>query len=143
MKLFRYLGHNASEMLSTPPFNGWSYEKSLEEDLDLPIIHYIVKECGLELRCDLDDKVSVIFVNAGRGGVLEPYLGVTFESTRAQVLECFGAPTESGEQTHDPILGKYGAWDRFAIPGGAVHVEYNINDDSLAKVTFMRDDVAP
>ena len=62
--LANYLGCHASAMLEASPFTLWPFEKSFENDLPEPIIHYVLPQHGLELRCDRDDKISAIFLYA-------------------------------------------------------------------------------
>jgi hypothetical protein len=143
-KITDYLGFQASLMLRDEPFNGWEVERSLEEDLDPPIIHYVFPRHGLELRCDDDEKISVIFLYFDEyEGFDDVLIEPRFSWSRQQVVEYFGSPSKSGGSSSHPILGDYGAWDRFAMPGYAVRFEYRMDSDSIRKITFMRNDVVP
>lgn len=145
MKLAAYLGMHVSKMLEREPFKGWTVERSTEEDLDELIIHYVFTGHGLELRCDSAETVSVIFMHSREyGGFREDsLLELPFSSTREQGLEHFGTPSKSGQGRSDSVLGKYGAWDRFARAGFAIHVEYRAEADCVDKITLMRGDVVP
>jgi len=139
-----YLGSPASSLLQTTPFKDWSVEKSFEEDIDVPIIHYVFQRHGLELRCDRDDKISVIFLYSDEfDGFDESLFEIPFSWGRDQVLEHFGSPSKSGGKVSDPILGNYGAWDRFTLPGHVVHFEYRANFDGIKKITLMCKDMVP
>lgn len=139
-----YLGYQASIMLRDEPFKNWVVERSLEEDLDPPIIHYFFAYRGLELRCDDDEKISVIFLRSDENDkfddtLIEPY----FSWNRKQVMEHFGSPTKSCDKSSHPILGDYGAWDRFTMPNYVVRFEYRMDSASIRTITFMRNDVVP
>ncbi len=137
-----YLGKQAATMLEATPFKVWPVEKSFEEDLKE--FHYVFKQHGLELRCDSSGKIGVIFMRSGaRDGFDESLFDIPFFWERRQVLEHLGAPAKSGGRTCDPILGDYGAWDRFVMPGHAIHVEYRTDSDSIKLITLMRDDMIP
>ena len=139
-----YLGKPASAMLADAAFKHWPVEKSFEDDLEEPIIQYVFPQHGLELRCDGDDKVSTIFLCADEfGGFDESLLDVPFSSNRQQVLERLGSPSKSGGKLSDPVLGEYGAWDRFARFGHEIHVEYKVDADRIKMITLIRADVVP
>jgi hypothetical protein len=131
-------------MLGNTPYNSWPFEKSFEDDLQEPIIHYVFPQHGLELRCDRDDRISTIFLYSDKfSGFDERLLDVPFSSTRQQVKEHFGPPSKSGGQINDPILGVYGAWDRFTRAGYTIHVEYQADADRVKMITLIRADMVP
>lgn len=139
-----YLDFQASIMLKDEPFKNWAVERSLEEDLDPPIVHYVFPRRGLELRCDDDEKISVIFLRSHEGDVFgDTLIEPSFSWTRQQVLEHFGCPSKSGDKSSHPILGDSGAWDRFAMPGYTIRCEYKMDSAGIQKITFMRNDVVP
>lgn len=138
----QYLGNPASTMLESSPFKLWPVEKSFEDDLPEPIIHYVFPQHGLELRCDRHDIVSTIFLYSDEfNGFDESLLDAPFSSNRNKVIEILGVPSKSGGKISDPILGDYGAWDRFARVGHAIHVEYGADADRIKKITLIRADV--
>jgi hypothetical protein len=142
--LANYLGIPASTMLEDAPFKLWLVEKSFEEDLEEPIIHYVFPQHGLELRCDSDNKVSVIFLYSDSFNSFdEALLDIPFSSNRKKVNELFGVPSKSGGKVSDPILGEYGPWDRFTRTGHTIHFEYGLDADRIKKITLMRPDVVP
>lgn len=142
MKLAKYLGQNASVLLSANPFNGWAVERIVDEDSDPPEVRYVFKKCGFQLNCDFEDeRVNTLFFEK------EQHAGtqlseVPFSLTRDEVLSRFGSPSKSGEGFTDPILGKYGAWDRFHGPEYTLHIQYAPDSGRIEKVTLMRNDVA-
>jgi hypothetical protein len=139
-----YLGKPASTMLEALPFKLWPFEKSFENDLPEPIIYYIFPNHGLELRCDRDDKVSVIFLSSDEyHGFDDSLLDIPFSSNRQQVRDLFGTPSKSGDKIKDQILGEYGPWDRFARLGYTVHFEFQPYVDRIRKITIMRADIVP
>lgn len=142
--LANYLGNPASTMLEALPFKLWPFEKSFEEDLTEPIIHYVFPQHGLELRCDREDNISTIFLYSDEfDGFNDGLLEIPFSFSRQQVQELLGTPSKSGSRISDSILGEYGAWDRFARPGYAIHVQYQVDVDRIKKITLIRADVVP
>jgi hypothetical protein len=96
------------------------------------------------LRCDHDDRVSVIFLYSDEfGGFDEGLLDAPFSSNREKVIELFGAPSKSGGKIGGPILGEYGAWDRFASLGYTIHFEYSADAERVKKITLIRADAVP
>ena len=139
-----YLGFRASIMLKDEPFKDWTVERSLETDLDPAIVHYVFPGRGLELRCDDDEKISVIFLQSGENHQFDDILTDPFFSwSREQVMEHFGKPSTCGDKSSHPVLGDYGAWDRFELPRYTIHFEYKRDSPSVSKITFMRNDVVP
>ena len=144
MKIEKFLGECADTLLSAYPFNQWNVEKSFEDELDEPVIHYVFPENGLELRCDADDKISVIFVFTKKFGELnKTQFDVLLGWKQKQILAQFGEPSKSGIASKHPVLGEYGAWDRFVLKEYAVRYEYDIESEVINKITFMRDDLVP
>lgn len=144
MNIEKYLGEHVSKMRQGLPFKNWVVERSLEECLEEPIIHYVFQGRGVELRCDQDDKISAIFLLTDEHNDFGEHLfEIPFSLNRAAVLEHFGKPSNSGDKVSDPVLGEYGAWDRFSRPGHAIHVEYWNNADRIKGITLIRGDIVP
>lgn len=142
MSIEKYIGKHVSNMLQRQPFKNWVVERSLEDGLEEPIIHYVFQDRGLELRCDRDEKISVIFLNSDEH-FGEDFFEIPFSLGRTEVLEHFGKPSNSGGRISDPVLGEYGAWDRFSRYGYTIHVEFWNNADQIKKITLIRNDVIP
>jgi hypothetical protein len=143
-KIENYLGAQAFDMLNAKPFKEWSFEKSIEEGLEKPIFHYVFLEHGLELRSDSDDKISVIFLYSDEfNGFDDSLLEVKFSWNQQIVLERFGTPSKSGSASSHPILGDYGAWDRFAFENYSVRFEYSQETNFITKITYMRKELVP
>jgi hypothetical protein len=142
MNLTSYLGKNISQLLESEPFKHWSVERTVEDDLDERIIHYVFDKNGLELRCDCKDDVSAVFMFANEYKGFDQSLSeIPFCFTRQQVLDRLGVPSKSGERIDDPILGECGAWDRFTYPGSTIHIEYEVDADAISKITLIRNDI--
>lgn len=142
--LASYLGRKASALLGDPPFKNWIFEKSVETDLEKPLIDYVFTQNGMDFVCDGEDKVNSIFLyfdesRSFREGVQD----LPFASSRQEVFARLGSPSRSGGRVSDPILGEYGAWDRFERSGYVIHVEYRLDADLIKKITLMRADVVP
>ena len=142
--LVSYLGGPASAMLSDAPFKDWKVERSVEPELPERRIYYTFPNNGLDARCDARDKVATIFIYADEARRFEESIvDLPLTSTRREIHERLGPPTRSGPGLKDPIIGEFGAWDRFKLPGYSLHVEYRVGLDCIRMVTLMRDDVTP
>lgn len=145
MQLTNYLARPVSELLGTFPFNTWHASRTIEDDLDEPIVEYIFEDHGMELRCDGNENLRAVFLfSKSYGGFDDSTLELRFSMTRKAVLMQLGAPAMSGKPMIDPILGDYGAWDRFEQPNDVViHIEYCTNADQIEKITLMCAEDAP
>jgi hypothetical protein len=142
--LSNYLGREASALLADPPFKNWIFEKSVETDLEKPRIDYVFAQDGMDFVCDGEERVRSIFLYADESRCFkEGVLDFPFTSSREEVIARLGSPSKSGGRISDPILGEYGAWDRFARLGYVIHVEYRLDADVIKKITLMRADVVP
>jgi hypothetical protein len=142
--LANYLGREASTLLGDPPFKNWTFEKSFENDLEKPLIDYVFAQDGFDFVCDDEDKVQSIFLYCDESRRFdEGVQDLPFTSSRQVVIACLGPPSKSGGKVTSRILGECGAWDRFARPEYAIHVEYRLNADIINKITLMRADVVP
>lgn len=139
--LIAYLGKPASVLLASPPFKFWTFKRSVEEDLPERLIDYVCAQHGLSLVCDSDDKIRSIFLEADH--FEQNLLDIPFSSSRADVLSLLGIPSKIGNPHTDPILGEYGAWDRFDWSSHSIHIEYQPHADRIKMVTLMRADVVP
>lgn len=142
--LAHYLGREASILLADAPFEHWSFEKSLDTDLEELLINYVFAQDGMDFVCDAEDKVMTIFLYAdGSRCFVEGVDDLPFTSGRREVSARLGAPAKSGGRLSHPILGKYGPWDRFARSDYVIHVQYRPDADVISLITLMRADVAP
>lgn len=144
MKISQYLGKHVSSILQTPPFNQWPFERSTEDELEEPIVQYVFKGHAMALRCDRNEKISVIFLRAEKHNKLdENIFEIPFVWTREQVLKHFGTPSKSGAPVTHSVLGEYGVWDRFSRPSYAIHVEYRTDRDEIKRITLMQNAEVP
>jgi hypothetical protein len=138
-----FLGKPASSLLEAEPFKSWVVERWVDDDADPPVVGYIFEGRGLQLNCDHEHElVRSVFLEAEQHPEIV-LSEVPFNHSRAQVLVRFGSPSRSGERVSDPILGEFGPWDRFQLPEYTVHVQYEVESDTIAKITLMRNDVTP
>lgn len=140
MELARFLGRHIAELLEAEPFSQWRPVRTVESEPHLEV-WYEFEAHGIEVTCDGADQIKTFFLH--RGGDGEALLGISFASSREQVLRSFGSPEKMGGASRIPGIGERGAWDRFAIPGGALHVQYVVGADEIELVTLMRADAVP
>jgi len=139
-----YLGKDSSVILSSNPFINWECEKTRESDLEAVQFDYVFPNDGVDFVSDEEDKVSSIFLYSDESRIFsEGVEDLKMTSSRKEVRVLFGVPSNSGDGLSDPLLGEFGAWDRFSQEGFAIHIEYRLNSDVISKVTLMRDDVVP
>lgn len=124
MKLADILGQEASRLLRVEPFDKWPVKRVVDDAADPPSIGYVFEGCGLQLTCDRhDERVRSVFAEREThgGAVLSE---VSFDLCRDEVRKRYGSPVESGKGFSHPILGDFGAWDRFRRSGFTLHVQY-------------------
>lgn len=139
-----YLGKDSSVILSKYPFINWKYKKTIEPDLENTQFDYVFPNHGVDFVSDEQDKVCSIFLYHDESRKFgEGIKDMKMTSSREEVRAQFGAPSNSGSGLSDPVLGEYGAWDRFSRDGFSIHIEYRVNSDAISKVTLMRADVVP
>lgn len=142
--LASYLGRPADELLAVPPFSGWQWHRSVEKDLDSPLIDYVSQQEGMDFVCDEAENVRTIFAyNDPTRRFVDGLDDLPFSFTRQQVRDRLGRPSKSGEPMTDSILGMFGAWDRFENTQFTVHIEYQLDSMSIKKITIMRGDSVP
>lgn len=137
--LVAYLGRHVDELLRAEPFSGWRVVRSVETDPD-PEVWYEFEARGVEVICDERERIKSMFLHRGEG---ESLAGVPFSTRRQDVLARFGTPTTSGGPVRIPVLGDRGAWDRFTLPEGALHVQYRADRDEIDLITLIRPDAVP
>ena len=139
-----FLGKHISEILEKPPFNKWSVERSIEDGLLDRKIEYIFEENGLEIHCDEDDEINIIFLFSEEyEGFKEELFELSLSKTSLQVRDYYGNPSKSGEKCTNSFFGDMGAWDRFDKEGYSLHFEYSFDSENINKVTLMSSSVVP
>lgn len=134
----KFLGGKVSLLLSEDPFSKWDYKKYVENDLDEPIVTYEFQREGLELRCNRNEEIKVIFlpsiafVEAHR---LLPQ--ISGASTRQDLMNRFGEPEKIGNATVHPILGEIRPWDRFWFGEHKLHVQYLQDGSHIERITLI------
>jgi hypothetical protein len=142
-KLITYLGAQIGELLTSPPFSQWAVTRSVHPDLPRAptVVHYKFEGHGVEVICTDADRIQTIFLQRGDG---EATLSeIPFALSRAEVQSHLGSPSKSGAPVHIPALGDSGAWDRFSLDAGCVHIEYRLDRDEIEMITLMHPDVVP
>jgi len=143
MNFSKYLGFHISKLLVDLPFSNWAVEKSIEEDLEEKRVFYVFPGKGLQLRCDSEDNIRVIFLDDSGGNLGKTMADLSFSQNRSDVIEKLGCPSKSGEKRKHPILGDYGAWDRFPQKDYTLHIEYRPDSETIRQITFMKNENVP
>lgn len=144
MKLSSFIGKSIDSLLEKKPFSDWNLEKSLDDEGEELVYHYVFIENGLEVRCNEDLKICVIFINSSEyGGFKEEFEDAPLTSEKSEVINGFGAPTMSGGPVDHPILGRSGAWDLFVLDDFAIHFQYKIGSEKIERITIMNHDSLP
>jgi hypothetical protein len=139
-----YLGGPVSVLLADAPFKHWTFQKSFENDLEEPLIDYVFAQNGMDLVCDGEDTVTIIFLYSDESRCFKEGLqDIPFSSTRQKIVDRLGPPSKSGGGMRDPILGDFGPWDRFAQQSYSIHIEYRMDADHIKMITLTRADVVP
>lgn len=142
MNIADFIGEPITSLFEIEPFNTSTYTRSVDMEIDKPCIDYIFQNFGVEIVCNLDEKIRTIFLSKSSIGKL-PLINLPFTLTREEVTHIFGKPHKSGVQSTSLYLGSSGAWDRFRTVKFTIHVEYKINSKGVNKVTLMSNDSTP
>ena len=134
-----YLGCPVGELLRAQPFSRWHAVRSVEND-PKPEVRYEFEGRGIEVICDEFERIRTVFLHRGDG---ESLVDVPFTLGRKEVLERFGTPAKSGGAARHPGIGDRGAWDRFTLQEGTLHIQYAVGRDEIDMITVMRADVVP
>ena len=140
-KAAELLGKSVTDVLRVAPFCDWPFEKSADNDLDEPLIYFEFKDHGVSLTCRDIQIISTIHFSA-TGQAASHFELPTF-LTRDGVRDQFGIPHASGEGMDDPVLGRYGPFDRYDHPDHSVHFEFFPDDDRIKLITLMASPVVP
>ncbi len=140
--LATYLGSHIEDLLSVPPFSEWMVVRSIEEfqQETEAEIWYEFDGHGVEVVCDETERIRTIFLHRGDG---EALFEMAFSSRRQNIVAQYGCPSKSGAAARIPGLGDHGAWDRFSLPTGSLHVQYRPGGDDIEMITLMRSDAVP
>lgn len=139
-RIVDFLGRAVEELLAVPPFAEWHSVRTVGSE-PRNEIRYNFEGRGVEVICDEFERIQTVFVH--RDGEGESLIDVSFAMRRDQILKRFGMPTESGGATRIAVLGDYGAWDRFALSEGTLHVQYAFERDEIELVAMFIASVMP
>lgn len=140
MEISSYIGRPIRQLLAAEPVRQWIFTRTVETDLDQPLVCYEFKDRGVEIDCDEDEIINAVFLH--RTSDSEVVSGVSFAMSRNQALSTFGPPSRSGEARHAPV-DEVRPWDRFDREGVTLHLEYEPNGSAIRLITYMRRDVVP
>jgi hypothetical protein len=135
------LGKNFLEIEDISEHNG---RKVVLEDLEegeKPEYYVSAKDETWEILLGKNNRVETIFLYLERN--CEGILGITKFMNSADIIKLIGQPTESEEKQFVPILGEYGAWERYDFDRYCIHIEHNIEDTEVKQITIMLPEVAP
>lgn len=139
----KYLGCKSSAILADDFCKGWRFRKVERRDSDSHRNDYVFSRRGLSFSSDGDDVVVAIFLSFKACPPFDSgFDDLPFSFGRLEVRGRFGEPSKSRDGFFDPILGDYGAWDRFNLSTHVLHVQYSSERDGIELITLMRPDVA-
>lgn len=138
-----FLGSHIKKLLDSSPFDKWDVQRTTEDDLEEQRIFYVFPERGLQIRCCVQEKIRVIFLDASHKELEGIFVNLPFLLERSKVQEKLGRPSKTGEKRTHPILGDFGAWDRFSSKDHSTHVEYWPDSDKIKMITLMENAFTP
>ena len=141
IKAVDLLGKSATDVLPTAPFCNWSFERSVDENLDEPLVYFEFADQGIDFTCRDVERISTIFFRAT--GEAAKVFELPTSLTRDEIRDQFGTPSASGEGMVDPVLGTYGPYDRYDYPEYSAHFEFFRDQDKIKLITFMTQSVVP
>ena len=132
-------------------FPQWRLDRRVNEDElheNLPTtIRYASKPNGLEIECDAEDVVKVIYLHSsgheGFEGYPDPVAGVELSWDRTKVRARLGPPSRAGEAKSIPGLGSYGPWDRYDFATHSIHFQFHPTLPRVSLITIMAPDSVP
>ena len=141
----RYLGRPFTDLRAHREISSWQYVLDDEElGGDPGDRSYIFSSHGLEVECDSDDRISVVFLHAKtQGGFDQSLISFDFSASQATVRAKFGAPSRTGVANNYPGLGQLGAWDRYDFDDRCLHFQYATSGEGISMITIMRPGRAP
>ena len=108
------------------------------------------KRGGIEVRCDNEHLIKVIFLHSGRRkreaskAYSYPLIeGLSINSLREDVRAALGKPTLEGAARRVHLLGEYGAYDRYDYADWSIHFRYTLSTEQMETVTIMSKDWVP
>lgn len=133
MDFSAYLGEAVERLLGEKPFSKWLFTRTVENDLDEPVVTYSSEQNGLEIACNDASEVNTIFVTPkGYFAAATDWLPTPFFRSRRNVVHEFGRPSKSGA-----------SWDRYDYPEYSVHYQFLSRTGTIAMITFMKAEVVP
>ena len=113
------------------------HDSNLGLEGELPDYYITADDETWEISLGEDYIVKTIFLYLNRG--YREFKNISASTTREEVYRQFGKPKkECGESEH-PILGKYGAWEKYEFDRYSVHIEHELDHDSVKMITIMSD----
>ncbi len=106
---------------------------------------YLSRDAGVELAADAHGLVTTVFLHFhGDDGFTsfqgEIPGGAGSVPRRTRLREMLGHPDEQGDPYRDRFLGDYGPWDRWTLPGFALHAQFAVDGERLERVTLTLPD---
>ncbi len=137
-RLERCLGISIHDLLAVHPFDTWRFARSVDDDVLPKRINFEFDGYGVDVVCDEDERVCVIFLRSDA----ESTFGIPFSLTQDEVRRRFGTPLKTGGPSRIPGLGEKGAWDLFTLGTERLHVHYRLERNDVEMITLMRADWA-
>ena len=109
---------------------------------------YLARDAGVELAADAHGMITTVFLHFHGDDGFTSFAGeipggAGSVPRRSHLWAMLGHPGEQGEGYHDRYLGDYGPWDRWLLPGLALHAQYAVDGESLERVTLTLPDRLP
>ncbi len=141
MKPLAIIGQNFKDIESEIEHSGLDAYPEPEGDSIESLSTLTSKDGTWDALVNSDGIIQTVFLNFDNG--YTEFLGFTRETTRKQVIECFGIPEKYEDKSSVPILGDKGAWERYRFATYSVHLEHEVDDERLKMVTIMINEVVP
>ncbi|WP_299877162.1 hypothetical protein [uncultured Cocleimonas sp.] len=88
-----------------------------------------------EILLGENNRIETIFlyINNGYPG----FLGITSNLKRENILDMFGDPMFQKDESTHALLGKYGAMEKYERDNYYIHIEHELDNGGVKKVTVM------
>lgn len=93
------------------------------------------KDGSWEFSLSSTNRIETIFLYLNRG--YGEYEGISSGMSKGDVILLLGVPDSTGEPSVSPILGKYGAWEKYKREDHYLHIEHIDEYNGINKITLM------
>lgn len=93
------------------------------------------KDGTWEFSLSSKNRVETVFLFLDKG--YGDFESISSNMSKEDIISLFGPPKESGDPRMHPILGSYGAWEKYERKDHVMHIEHMEQFSGVKTVTLM------